>query len=297
MSPPPTGKPLPLWATFAASAAAACTAEALTLPLDTAKVRLQLQGKEAAPRYKGLIGTVGTVAREEGASALWKGLEPGLHRQCLFGGLRIGLYEPVKRLYMGDRTGDAPLLLKIAAGVTTGALAISIASPTDLVKVRMQSEGKLPAGAPKKYPNAFKAYGIIAREEGLAGLWKGLGPNVARNAIVNASELASYDQIKELLLKSGFFEDNVYCHITSGLGAGFVATCIGSPVDVVKSRMMGDKVGRYKGVLDCFAKTASQDGILAFYNGFSSNFARLGSWNVTMFLVVEQIRQYMQKKL
>lgn len=27
--------------------------------------------------YRGLLGTVGTVAREEGASALWKGLEPG----------------------------------------------------------------------------------------------------------------------------------------------------------------------------------------------------------------------------
>ena len=27
----------------------------------------------------------------------------------------------------------------------------------------MQSEGKLPEGVPKKYPNAFKAYGIIAR--------------------------------------------------------------------------------------------------------------------------------------
>lgn len=63
-------------------------------------------------------------------------IRPGLHRQCLFGGLRIGLYEPVKRVYMGDRPpGDAPLYLKVAAGLTTGALAIAIASPTDLVKV------------------------------------------------------------------------------------------------------------------------------------------------------------------
>jgi hypothetical protein len=38
---------------------------------------------------------------------------------------------------------------------------------------------------------------------------------------------------------AGVFQDNVYCHITSGLGAGFVAVCVGSPVDVVKSRMMG----------------------------------------------------------
>jgi hypothetical protein len=56
-----------------------------------------------------------------------------------------------------------PLHLKIAAGLTTGALAITVASPTDLVKVRMQAEGKLPAGTPKKYPSAMSAYSIIAK--------------------------------------------------------------------------------------------------------------------------------------
>ena len=33
------------------------------------------------------------------------------------------------------------------------------------------------------------------RQEGVLGLWRGLGPNVARNAIVNAAELASFDQV------------------------------------------------------------------------------------------------------
>jgi solute carrier family 25 uncoupling protein 8/9 len=37
----------------------------------------------------------------------------------------------------------------------------------------------------------------------MAGLWKGLGPNIARNAIINAAELASYDQIKVSLLATG----------------------------------------------------------------------------------------------
>ena len=64
--------------------------------------------------------------------------------------------------------GDVPLHLKIAAGLTTGAIGISIASPTDLVKVRLQAEGKLPAGAVKKYPSAMAAYGIIVKQEGFA---------------------------------------------------------------------------------------------------------------------------------
>ncbi|EHA8590115.1 mitochondrial uncoupling protein 1 [Cocos nucifera] len=260
---------------FASSAIAACFAELCTIPLDTAKVRLQLQKKAAMgdvvaiPKYRGLLGTVATIAREEGLTALWKGIIPGLHRQCLFGGLRIGLYEPVKSFYVGDNfVGDIPLSKKILAGLTTGALAITVANPTDLVKVRLQAEGKLPPGVPRRYSGAMNAYHTIIRQEGLGALWTGLGPNIARNAIINAAELASYDQVKQTILKIPGFTDNVFTHLLAGLGAGFFAVCVGSPVDVVsfqancslvlvKSRMMGDS--SYKSTLDCFIKTLKND--------------------------------------
>lgn len=126
MSPPSSGPQLPFLNLFAASAVSACNAEvlacasqtaftppqaillqyccghllqALTLPLDTAKVRLQLQGGGGKYKwvitlrsrwdclvvadvwahsvFRGLLGTCVTIAREEGAGALWKGLEPG----------------------------------------------------------------------------------------------------------------------------------------------------------------------------------------------------------------------------
>ncbi|GKB03648.1 mitochondrial uncoupling protein 1 [Tanacetum coccineum] len=245
--------------TFASSAFAACFAEICTIPLDTAKVRLQLQKKGIAgdgmvlPKYRGMLGTVGTIAKEEGLASLWKGIVPGLHRQCLYGGLRIGLYEPIKNLYVGDNfVGDVPLTTKILAGLTTGALAITVANPTDLVKVRLQAEGKLPAGVPRRYSGALNAYSTIVRQtglcvdddydirrkgkevvgEGVKALWTGIGPNVARNAIINAAELASYDQVKQTILKIPGFTDNVLTHLLSGLGAGFFAVCIGSPVDV-----------------------------------------------------------------
>ena len=215
---------------------------------------------------------------------------PGVHRQCLFGGLRIGLYDPVKEFYVGkDHVGEVPLHLKIAAGLTTGAVGIAIANPTDFVKVRLQAQGR--PGVPIKYTNgALAAYGQIVREEGVLALWGGVGANMTRNAVINAAELASYDQIKEILIGSGLFQDDVKCHIASGLGAGFVACCVGSPVDVVKSRVMGDTQGMYKGTLDCFMKTLSTDGPMAFYKGFGPNFARLGSWNVARFLTLEQIK-------
>ena len=279
-----------------ASAFSASFAEFCTIPLDTAKVRLQLQGGGGgAKKYGGMLGTMRTVAAEEGLGALWKGITPGIHRQVLFGGLRIGMYEPVKKFYVGeDHVGDVPLHMKIAAGLTTGGLGIMVASPTDLVKVRMQAEGKLPAGTPKKYPSAMSAYGIIVKQEGVAALWTGLTPNIMRNSIINAAELASSDQFKQTFLGIGM-KDDVFTHIGSALGAGFVACVVGSPVDVVKSRVMGDSVGKYKGFVDCCVKTLTHEGPMAFYGGFLPNFARLGGWNVCMFLTLEQVRKAMRE--
>jgi len=48
--------------------------------------------------------------------------------------------------------------------LVVGALAITIANPTDLVKVRLQSEGQLPSGVPKRYSGAMDAYSTILRQ-------------------------------------------------------------------------------------------------------------------------------------
>ncbi|KAJ0720758.1 putative mitochondrial carrier domain superfamily [Helianthus annuus] len=132
-------------------------------------------------------------------------------------------------------------------------------------------------------------------QEGVVALWTGLGPNIARNATVNAAELASYDHIKQVILNIPGFTDDAFTHLLAGLGAGFFAVLIGSPVDVVKSRMMGDSV--YKSTIDCMVKTLRVEGALAFYKGFLPNFGRLGSWNVIMFLTLEQVRLHSIIKL
>jgi solute carrier family 25 uncoupling protein 8/9 len=138
---------------------------------------------------------------------------------------------------------------------------------------------------------------LCCHQEGVTKLWTGLGPNVARNAIINAAELASYDQVKQTLLKLPGFSDNVVTHLLSGLGAGFIAVCVGSPVDVVKSRMMGSSSTAYKGTVDCFVQTLKNDGLMAFYKGFLPNFARIGSWNVVMFLTLEQTKKLFTKEV
>ncbi|TXG64250.1 hypothetical protein EZV62_011244 [Acer yangbiense] len=196
-------------------------------------------------------------------------------------GVGVGAYESSllseEKIYIVKRDDFKEAIIKLMAGE----------------EVRLQAEGKLAPGVPRRYTGALNAYSTIVRQEGIGDLWTRIGPNVARNAIINAAELASYDQVKQTILKILGFTDNVVTHLFAGLGAGFFVVCIGSPVDVVKSKMIGDAV--YKSTLDCFIKTLKNEGRLAFYKGFLPNFGRLGSWNVIMFLTLEQAKKIVRE--
>lgn len=76
----------------------------------------------------------------------------------------------------------------------------------------------------------------MVREEGPSSLMRGATPNVFRAILMNASQLASYDFFKSELLKTKYFEDNIYCHFTASFAAGTVATTVCSPADVLKVR-------------------------------------------------------------
>ena len=63
-------------------------------------------------------------------------------REAVYSTIRLGAYEPVKELF-GASKHNSPLWKKLAAGATTGAVGSAIATPTDLVRVRMQGQGKI----------------------------------------------------------------------------------------------------------------------------------------------------------
>jgi len=205
---PTTLKEPPLPVKLLTAGTAACIADLITFPLDTAKVRLQIQGEAgaaapvryyitsaassvaadgavvlepavatAATRYNGMVGTVMTIVRQEGPKSLYNGLVAGLQRQMCFASIRIGLYDSIKKYYQQRVTGGrnanqtAGFGVRISAGITTGGLAVLFAQPTDVVKVRMQAQ-RSGAGA-TRYSGTLNAYKTIAKMEGLSGLWKG----------------------------------------------------------------------------------------------------------------------------
>lgn len=286
---------------FLSGAVAACIAEGLTLPLDTAKVRLQLQtlvssssgespARAAIPKYRGPFSTVLTIVREEGFFSPFKGLVPGLHRQFLFTGVRLGLYEPVKRLFYNGPASGEPLSAKLGAAVLTSAAGISVAQPSDVLKVRFQAHSDITG--PRKYSGAFTAYRRILADEGLlAGLYRGFIPNLVRNVAISSTEIVTYDIAKHKLFLANGFQDGLPVHFGSAIIAGFAATAVGSPADVVGTRVM--VATTQPNLVSFCVRILKDEGIPAFYKGFVPNFARLASFNVVLWLSYEEIRKLM----
>lgn len=73
-----------------------------SLPSDPYLSHFQIQGEcqtSKAIRYKGVLGTITTLAKTEGPMKLYSGLPAGLQRQISFASLRIGLYDTVQEFF------------------------------------------------------------------------------------------------------------------------------------------------------------------------------------------------------
>jgi len=118
--------------------------------------------------------------------------------------------------------------------------------------------------------------------------------------------------------------DNLGTHVAAAATAGLMATIIGNPVDVVKTRVMAARKAaeasptattaaassaaapstgspaaapQYRNALDCVVKTMRHEGPAAFYQGVVPQFFRITGWNIVMFVSFEQLKRAASTRL
>ncbi|XP_053880292.1 mitochondrial uncoupling protein 4 isoform X3 [Malaclemys terrapin pileata] len=279
---------------FALSACAAAVAELVTFPLDLTKTRLQIQGEAAVCRYgpaagravpyRGMLRTAAGIVQEEGLLKLWQGATPAVYRHIVYSGVRMVTYEHIRDSVLGRAEDKSfPLWKSVVGGMSAGAIGQFFASPTDLVKVQMQMEGKRRLeGKPLRFRGVHHAFVKILSEGGIRGLWAGWVPNVQRAALVNMGDLTTYDSVKHFLLLNTPLQDNSVTHSIASVCSGLVAAILGTPADVVKTRIMNqprDKQGRgllYKSSADCLIQAIQGEGFMSLYKGFLPTWMRMG---------------------
>merc|ERR1719276_313370 len=109
------------------------------------------------------------IVRNEGLLGLYAGVTPAVARHIPYTGFRAIGYEYIRAFFCGSAPKDqAPLPAKMAAGMSAGAIGQAIAVPCDLIKVRMQNDGRLVAAGELKaprYANMTEAFTKIKATE------------------------------------------------------------------------------------------------------------------------------------
>jgi len=275
----------PFWFGGSASCFAAC----VTHPLDLVKVRLQTRSADAP---KSMTGTFGHVIKSDGFLGLYSGLSASLLRQITYSTTRFGVYEELKSDFTTQTSSPSfPTLIAMAS--TSGFLGGIAGNPADVLNVRMQHDAALPPDQRRNYKNAIDGLIRMTREEGWKSLFRGVWPNSMRAVLMTASQLASYDGFKRLLIQHTPLEDNLTTHFSASFLAGFVATTVCSPVDVIKTRIMSSHES--KGLAKLLADVYKVEGVGWMFRGWVPSFIRLGPHTIATFLFLEQHKKMYRK--
>ncbi len=180
-----------------AAIAAGGLSNTVTCPLWMVKTRMQLNGG-------GLVSTARSIVAAEGVRGLYRGLLAsywGLSE----GAIQFLIYEKMKHdLARGNRAAAPPATAAaastalstgqylVAAGVSKGIASI-LTYPHEVVRTRMRECGS------SRYRGMFQSLALIAREEGRAGLYGGLGPHLMRVIPNTALMFMSYEILSRRL--------------------------------------------------------------------------------------------------
>ncbi|KDQ55413.1 hypothetical protein JAAARDRAFT_37436 [Jaapia argillacea MUCL 33604] len=274
----PKKQPYPFWL----GGVAATIAASITHPLDLTKVRLQASGD------KRMIESIRKTLKTAGVRGLFDGISGTWMRQMSYSLCRFWAYDESKK-YLGAGA-NSPAWKLALAGSMAGGIAGIVGNPAEIIMVRLQGDM---AKAPEKrlnYKNCFDGLFRMTKEEGVSSLARGMGPNVLRAVLMNASQLASYDFFKAELLKTGYFEDNIICHFTASFGAGTVATTVCSPADVLKSRIMNASGPGSSSTMGAIRTALATEGPMFMFKGWVPAWTRLQPTTILIFLTLEQLK-------
>lgn len=160
-------------------------------------------------------------------------IAPALLRQSVYGTLKFGIYYSLKNFlvshyYEGD-TAVENMYINVSCAALAGAFSSAIANPTDVLKVRMQVQGR----GPNRIP-LYTCFYEIYRCEGFKGLYRGVMPTSQRAMTIAAVELPVYDFCKHYLLDT--VGDRPVNHFISSFIASLLAAIASCPIDVIRTR-------------------------------------------------------------
>lgn len=245
----------------------------ITFPTEYVKTQLQLDEKGATKQYNGIADCVKKTVKTNGFFGLYRGLSVLLYGSIPKSAVRFGAFETFKGQLMepnGTLSTSGKLLAGLGAGVAEAILAVT---PMETVKVKFINDQR--SGNPK-YKGFFHGVGMIVKQEGFSGVYKGLTATIMKQGSNQAIRFYVMETLKEVY-KGGDQSKPVPKMVVGAFGAvaGAASVFGNTPIDVVKTRMQGLEAAKYKNTVDCAVQIWKNEGPMAFYKGTVPRLSRV----------------------
>ncbi|WOL14974.1 mitochondrial substrate carrier family protein B-like isoform X1 [Canna indica] len=274
-----------------------------TAPLSRLTILFQVQGmhSDAATLRKASIWhEASRIVYEEGFRAFWKGNLVTIAHRLPYSSISFYAYEQYKNLLQLitglDKQRDsvsADVCVRLLGGGLAGLTAATMTYPLDLVRTRLSAQTNT-----MYYRGISHALCTICRDEGIRGLYKGLGATLLGVGPSLAINFCAYETLRSHWQVERPCDSPVLVSLASGSLAGIVSSTVTFPLDLVRRRkQLEGAAGRapvYKtGTFATFGHIIRTEGFRGLYRGILPEYYKVVPSVGIVFMTYETLKSIM----
>ncbi|XP_010548235.1 PREDICTED: mitochondrial phosphate carrier protein 3, mitochondrial-like isoform X2 [Tarenaya hassleriana] len=162
----------------------------------------------------------------------------------------------------------------LSSGLTSMAL-----TPLDLVKCNMQMD-------PAKYKSISSGFGVLLREQGVRGVFRGWVPTLLGHSALGACRFGFYEFFKKRYSDIAGPEYKTLVYLASAASAEVIADVALCPFEAVKARVQSQP-GFARGMSDGFPKFVKSEGVGGLYKVLGRLWGRQVPYTMMIFASFE----------
>lgn len=194
-------------ATFLSGGIGGMLSQFTIYPIDTLKFRVQCEAQYSSKRGNQLlIETATKMYQDNGFRGFYRGLWVGVCGIFPFAALDLGTFSAMKRAYLASQAtkleceqSEVELgnMIVLTMGALSGSVGASVVYPINLLRTRLQAQGT--TAHPYTYTGLNDVFRKTIQRDGVKGLWRGLGPNLAKVAPAVSISYLVYENVKSTM--------------------------------------------------------------------------------------------------
>ncbi|KEP52225.1 CTP1 citrate transporter [Rhizoctonia solani 123E] len=267
------------WQSLTAGTFAGAIEAFVTYPTEFVKTRSQFDGNKDGP-----IAIIRDTWSKQGVKGFYSGCMALVVGNAAKAGVRFLSYDKFKQM-LADQNGKVSAPRSLAAGLGAGMMeAIFAVTPSETIKTKLIDDSKLPQ---PRFRGLIHGTGIIVREEGIRGVYRGLFPVMMRQGANSAVRFTTYSTLKQFVQSNMRLREGIPLPSSVTFGVGAVAGLV-----TVYTTMPLEQVPLFTIIcnsFDCAYQTFVNDGFLSFWRGATPRLARLMLSGGIVFTVYEKV--------